>query len=225
MNSQKLKCVVFDMDGTLTQTNELIYDSFNHIAEKYIKKRLTPKEIVAYFGPPEEEAVRNLIGSEHIDEAMNEYYYFYQKYHDRLATLYPGIKDLLIFLRGKGMILGLFTGKGRRTTEITLRAFDIARYFDIVMTGDDVDHFKPSGDGLRKIMQRFSLSADELLMVGDSVADIRASRDGGVAIASVLWDSYSKDHVLQVSTDYVFHSVAEFRLWLEGELHNTSGTS
>lgn len=62
------------MDGTLTQTNQLIFESFNHIAEKYINKRLTPKEIVALFGPPEEEAVENMIGSQHIDSAMNEYH-------------------------------------------------------------------------------------------------------------------------------------------------------
>ena len=76
--SQKLRCIIFDMDGTLTQTNQLIYDSFNHVAEKYIHKRLTPKEIVAFFGPPELEAVEKMIGSRHIDEAMKEYYHFYQ---------------------------------------------------------------------------------------------------------------------------------------------------
>ena len=67
------------MDGTLTQTHQLIFDSFNHIAEKYINKRLTPEEIVALFGPPEEEAVQNMIGAQHIKGAMDEYYHFCQE--------------------------------------------------------------------------------------------------------------------------------------------------
>src|SRR5208283_5591742 len=140
------------MDGTLTQTNQLIYESFNHIAEKYLHKRLTPKEIIALFGPPEEEGVERMIGSQHIEMAMEEYYQFYQDRHNDLSSLYPGIKELLELIKSKGFLVALFTGKGRRTTGITLRQFGIKQYFDIVITGDDVEHFKPSGDGIRKIM-------------------------------------------------------------------------
>jgi pyrophosphatase PpaX len=222
---QKLRCIIFDMDGTLTQTNQLIYDSFNHVAEKYINKRLTPKEIVAYFGPPEQEAVEKIIGTRHIDEAMKEYYHFYQERHNDLASLYPGIKELLDFVKLNGILIGLFTGKGRRTTEITLHEFGIERYFDIVITGDDVDHFKPSGDGIRKIMAQFSLQPDEVLMVGDAIADIKASRECGVRIAAVVWDSYGKETVMEAATDYLFHSVQEFHSWLEQMFHKTTGIS
>ena len=206
------------MDGTLTQTNQLIFESFNHIAEKYINKRLTPKEIVALFGPPEEEAVENMIGSQHIENAMNEYYHFYQDRHNDLASLYPGIRELLEFVKSKGILVALFTGKGRRTTEITLHQFGIGQYFDMVVTGDDVDHFKPSGDGIKKIMQRYSLHSDEVLMVGDAVADITAARECGVPIASVVWDSYGKEMVMKATTDFLFHNVGELREWLEQTL-------
>lgn len=225
LNPRPLRCIIFDMDGTLTQTNQLIYDSFNHIAEKYINKRLTPNEIAAFFGPPEKEAVENMIGTLHIDDAMKEYYHFYQERHNDLASLYPGIKELLTFVKEQGIVVGLFTGKGRRTTEITLQEFGIGHYFDIVMTGDDVDHFKPSGDGIRKIMDRYSLRPDEVLMVGDAVADIRASRESGVRIAAVVWDSYGKETVMQTATDYLFHSVQEFRSWVGHQLHRESRKS
>jgi HAD superfamily hydrolase (TIGR01509 family) len=206
------------MDGTLTQTNQLIYESFNHIAEKYINKRLTEKEVIAFFGPPEEEAVENMIGPQHIVSAMDEYYHFYQDRHNALASLYPGIKQLLEFVRANGILVALFTGKGRRTTEITLHEFGIRQYFDMVVTGDDVDHFKPSGDGIRKIMQQYSLQPGEVLMVGDAVADITAARECGVPIASVVWDSYGKEMVMKEKTDLLFHSVGEFRMWLEQTL-------
>jgi len=206
------------MDGTLTQTNQLIYESFNHIAEKYLHKRLTPKEIIALFGPPEEEGVERMIGSQHIEMAMEEYYQFYQDRHNDLSSLYPGIKELLELIKSKGFLVALFTGKGRRTTGITLRQFGIKQYFDIVITGDDVEHFKPSGDGIRKIMQRYSLLSDEVLMVGDAVADITAARECGVPVASVVWDSYGKEMVMKAKTDFLFHSVGEFRLWLEQTL-------
>ncbi len=203
------------MDGTLTQTNQLIYDSFNHVAEKYIGKRLTPNEIVALFGPPEKEAVENMIGSQHIERAMTDYYKFYHDNHNSLASLYPGVKELLEFLKSNDVIIGLFTGKGRRATKISLEQFDIKQYFDVTMTGDDVDEFKPSGDGIKKIMQKFSLQPDVVLMVGDAVADFTASREAGVEIASVVWDSYGKNDVMQLSSDYLFHNVDEFFDWLQ----------
>ncbi|MBW7889319.1 MAG: HAD-IA family hydrolase [Bacteroidetes bacterium] len=217
MNEQQTtyKCIIFDMDGTLTQTNQLIYDSFNHIAEKYINKRLTPAEVIAYFGPPEKEAVEAMIGSEQIETAMKEYYSFYHSNHNQLASLYPGIVEILNFLKEQQVRIGLFTGKGRNTTDITLQQFEIEQYFDLTITGDDVDEFKPSGDGIRKIMQKFSLRPDEVLMVGDAVADIKAARETNVQIASVLWDSYGKDAVLQLQSDFIFHSVEEFSRWLQ----------
>jgi HAD superfamily hydrolase (TIGR01549 family) len=202
------------MDGTLTRTNQLIYDSFNHVAEKYINKRLSPAEIVALFGPPEKEAVENMIGSRHIDAAMEEYYDFYRIEHHRLASLFPGVIEILQFLKTQGVLIALFTGKGRKTTDISLREFGIAGYFDMTVTGDDVDEFKPSGDGIRKIMEKYSLDPSEVLMVGDAVADFKASRETGVDIATVVWDSYAKDEVMQLPSDFHFHDVDVLAAWL-----------
>ncbi len=202
------------MDGTLTQTNQLIYDSFNHVAEKYINKHLTPAEVIAFFGPPEKEAVEHMIGSQHIDIAMVDYYRFYHQEHNNLAFLYPGIRELLEFLKSKNIIIALFTGKGRRTTDISLGQFNITQYFQMTVTGDDVDEFKPSGNGIKKILEKFSLHPDDALMVGDAVADFKASRETGVDIASVVWDSYGKADVVQLSPDYLFHDVKEFFDWL-----------
>lgn len=203
------------MDGTLTQTNQLIYDSFNHVAGKYINKHLTPAEVIAFFGPPEKEAVENMIGSQNIEPAMVDYYRFYMNEHNNLAVVYPGIKELLQFLKAKNIIITLFTGKGRRTTDISLEKFGIAEYFQLTVTGDDVDEFKPSGNGIKKILEKFSLDPNDVLMVGDAVADFKASRETGVDIASVVWDSYGKDEVVRLLPDFIFHDVQEFFDWLK----------
>jgi HAD superfamily hydrolase (TIGR01549 family) len=145
---------------------------------------------------------------------MTEYYNFYEHYHDR-ASLFPGIDELLSTLHSRSVPVGLYTGKGRRTTTITLDKFNLTRYFDSIVTGDDVTQFKPSGEGLQKILQQFSLQPEHLLMVGDSLADVKASRATGVKIAAALWDSNSKEKVLQAKPDYVFYAVDAFRAWLQ----------
>ncbi|MBM4161434.1 MAG: HAD-IA family hydrolase [Ignavibacteria bacterium] len=211
----KLKCIIFDMDGTLTDTNRLIFDTFNYIAEKYEGKRYTEPEITAMFGPPEEGALVRVAGGAPIDDVMSDYLHFYRENHRRLARLYPGIEALLTYLRKEGVHLAMFTGKGIRTTTITLEEFGLRKYFDCVITGNDVVSHKPSPEGIRKILAHFNLAPSEALMVGDSVNDVKASRGAGVRIAAVLWDSYGKEQVVQMQTDLAFHDVTEFHNWLK----------
>lgn len=212
-----LKCVIFDMDGTLTQTNRLIFDSFNYIALKYEGKRYSEPEITAMFGPPEEGALINIVGRERIGEAMKDYLQFYIAHHNELARLYPGIKEIVVHLKKRGVHVALFTGKGIDTTSITMDKFGLTPYFDYVVTGSDVTNHKPSAEGIRKIIDHFGLQPDEVLMVGDAVPDVKASHEAGVKIAAVLWDAYGKEKVLQMKTDFVFHDVKEFSEWLRGQ--------
>jgi pyrophosphatase PpaX len=211
---KKYSCIIFDMDGTLTQTNRLIFEAFNYVAEKHIKKKLSEEEIIALFGPPEDECLIAVVGPERIEAAIADYYRFYHDHHNELAQLHPGIIGILNYLKQRGVKIALFTGKGRSSTDITLEQFGINEYFSVTVTGSDVAEFKPSGDGIKKILARMSLSADDVLMVGDAVSDVQAAREAGVDIAAVLWDSYGKEEVMKLHTDFLFHDVEEFSIWL-----------
>jgi pyrophosphatase PpaX len=185
------------MDGTLTQTNQLIYDSFNYIAQLYTGRTYSIPEITAMFGPPEEEALLSIVRPDQIDAVMKDYLSFYQTHHHHTARMYPGMENILSSIKKHGTRIALFTGKGMPTATITLREFR-----------------KPSSEGLIKIMQHFALQPDEVLMVGDSDVDVKAAHEAGVKIAAVLWDSYAKEKVLKMKTDFVFHDTKEFQNWL-----------
>lgn len=206
------------MDGTLTQTNQLIFDSFNAIVERYQGKRMKDGEITALFGPPEEGALAKVVGEELVPKVMDEYLEFYRSNHRRLATIYPGIRPLLDYLKSRKQYLALFTGKGIHTTRITLEEFGLADLFDCVITGNDVEEHKPSGEGIRTILERFRLQPEQALMVGDSVADVKAARDAGVPVVSVIWDSYARDRVVQLNGENVFETVADLHEWLRRKL-------
>ena len=206
-------CVVFDMDGTLTNTNRLIFDSFNHIVETYRGGRMADREIAALFGPPEEGALRAIVGDERLEEAMQRYLEFYRGNHRSLASVYPGIPELLEELHDRGVLLAVFTGKGRKTADISLEILGLTRFFRKVVTGNDVVRHKPSGEGLASILADFQVPRERTLMVGDSVSDILAAREAGVPVASVLWDSYARERVLQLERDFTFHAVDDFAAW------------
>ncbi len=211
----RFSCIIFDLDGTLTRTNELIYATFNHVAEKYLNRVYTPVEITGMFGPPEDVAIGKLVGSERLDDAMDDFYDFYERHHPKMAAAYEGVRELLEHVKREGVVLALFTGKGKRSTLITLRMLGIASYFDLVVTGHDVRSYKPSADGIRRVMTHFGLEPEKVLMVGDAVADVKAAREAGVRMAAALWDSYGKENVMQMDVDYSFHSIGEFARWLK----------
>lgn len=209
-----LACVIFDLDGTLTRTNELIFASFNHVAQKYLGKTLTNEEIIGLFGPPEERGMSVLVGSDAAAPAMEDLCDYYKRYHHELASLHHGVEDILRYLQSHGVKIALFTGKGRRTTEITLRELNIHRYFDLIVSGSDVVNHKPHHEGITRVLQTFSLRPSEVLMVGDALADLKASRAAGVRMAAVVWDSYDRDRVMQAHADYLFAEVEELYAWL-----------
>ncbi len=220
-------CVIFDVDGTLTRTNELIFASFNHVAARHLHRTFSPPEIIALFGPPEEGALLKVFGPDHLDTIMEELLEFYAANHPAMASLHRGIEDLLRLLRAEEVGLAVFTGKGRRTTSITLDALGIAGYFDFVVTGNDVVHHKPHPEGILRILDHFGVGPGETLMIGDSLSDIRASRAAGVRVASVTWDTYDPARVRAANPDYLFETVEGMTSWFqdlfrEGEQRNTA---
>lgn len=201
------KGIIFDIDGTLTSTNQLIFSSFNHIAEKYLGKTFTDDEIISLFGPTEDVILKEWCG-ENFNAAKIDYYNFYRSNHS-MADLYPGILELLKHLKEKDVLLSIFTGKGRQASLITLEELRIIKFFDLIVTGDDVNNHKPSSEGILKFLNKFNLNAGEVLMVGDSVSDVKASKEAGVQIASALWDSYAVEKIKTLGSDYYFNTVQE----------------
>ena len=220
---KRLSCVIFDLDGTLADTGRLIFASFNHIAERYTGRAWSEQEILATFGPTEEVAIREIVGDAHAAEAIELFHEFYAAQHDVMAAEHSGIREVLAYLRSNGVILALFTGKGKRTTAVTLRALGMDGLFDLLVTGDDVGEHKPSAEGIRKVLSAFGLTPDSALMVGDSAGDIAAARGAGVPVASVAWDAYARTKAGLPGADHTFGSVPEFATFIRSAVPHNAG--
>ena len=115
----KYKGIIFDIDGTLTSTFDLIFASFNYVMKKYLNKNYSNEEIIGLFGPTEDQILDELCG-ENSEKAKEDYYNFYSKNH-HMAGLYPGIKEILEYIKSKNVFLSIYTGKGRKAAAITLK--------------------------------------------------------------------------------------------------------
>ena len=204
---------IFDIDGTITSTYDLIFASFNYVDEKYLHKSFTNDEMASLFGPTEEVILRELMNGNY-EEARKDYFDFYTKRHNEMADIFPGIREALQFIKSMHLPISIYTGKGKKSAEITLRKIGVYDYFDMIVTGDDVENFKPSPEGIIKFLDKFKLECDKVLMIGDSVVDIEAAKGAGVRSALVLWDSYSSANADNHGADYVFTSVGQFNKFL-----------
>ena len=210
---RKFDGIIFDIDGTLTETNELIYATFNHVIGKYLNTTYTSQEITALFGPTAETIIRDLI-KENTEEAVEDYFNFYESNHFSMAKVYDGISEIIIGIRNLGIPLSIYTGKGRRSSMITLKQAGLIDYFDMIVTGDDIADHKPSPEGVDMFVEKFGLTREKVLMIGDAPADVKAARATGIKIASVLWDSYAKEEVMKMGSDYYFNTVEDIKEFL-----------
>ncbi|HPN37486.1 MAG TPA: HAD family hydrolase [Melioribacteraceae bacterium] len=211
------KGYIFDIDGTITATNKLIFATFNHVADKYLNKFLTDSEIISLFGPTEDIILKDWMGH-NFEQARKDYYKFYDLNHEKMASAYPGIIDIILEIKNCGLPLGIYTGKGRTSTEITLKKIGIFSYFDLIISGDDVKNHKPSPEGINKFIEKFNLLPENILMIGDAPADIIAAKTAGAKVASVLWDSYAIDTIKRLKADFYFETVNELHKFIRRQL-------
>jgi HAD superfamily hydrolase (TIGR01549 family) len=213
----KFSCIVFDIDGTLVSTNELIFASFNHVTNKYLNKSLSPEEIIALFGPPEDIILVEWFG-EISEQVKEEYYRFYTDNHKKMAVEIEGLKEVLELIKFKSVPMSIFTGKGRKTSLITLQQIGMLDYFDLLVTGDDVKNHKPFPDGLIKIMEHYNADPGEVLLIGDAPSDIEAAKAAGIKSATVLWDCYAVEKVYELKGDYYFSTVKELKEFISDHI-------
>lgn len=216
---------IWDLDNTIVGSSKLLWGAFQWVAERFAQRSMTPEEIVALYGPPEDVVIERIVGKDKKEAALRAFYEFYEREHDHLVTLFPKVLEVLSFLRTRGVKQALFTAKGRKSASITLDRLHLAPYFDLVLCGDEVQKAKPYSDGVVHILRYFDVPPGEALYVGDSPLDAQAAHSAGVAFALALWDSFHRHQAENIQAEYVFATPEEMLLWAQkvygGEEHAT----
>jgi len=202
-----LSCLILDLDGTVADNSDMIIDIYRQILQKYLGRAYSRQEILSLFGPPEGAILKHLLPPESFEDALENFYRLYEERHAERAFLE---RQRLKEIRSWGLRLALFSGKGRRSAEITLRKLHLQGIFDVVVTGEDVSRSKPNPEGVRMALMKLEASPEEVLLVGDSPLDIQAGRAAGVETGAALWGTKQRQELLTSAPDYIFPSVPDF---------------
>ena len=211
-----LKAVLFDLDGTIGNTLPLCLTAFRESIEPLAGRSLTDEEIVGTFGPSEEGTIAVLL-PERQAEGVNHYLLRYEELHCRWPSPFEGIPEILAYLKAKRLFVGLITGKGERSTNLTLRNYELENYFDVVKTGASSGPVKDRR--IEEVIKEFSLDRKGILYVGDAPSDVKACRDCNIKIAAAAWaPTANAAELQQMRPDFLFSSVAAFSEFLRREL-------
>jgi HAD superfamily hydrolase (TIGR01509 family) len=175
----KTRAVVFDLDGTLLDSLSLVLRAIAHAIEPFGPVPPT-MEIFSQLGGPPERFLPALVGDErHVPVAMARMEAFHQT-HQHLIRPFDGAGALLEQLRAREVALGIWTGRDRASGDALLRAHRLHEHFATVVYGDDLPTHKPDPQGLREILARLGVAANETIFVGDADVDVLGGEACGV---------------------------------------------
>ena len=190
---RSLDVFLFDLDGTLIDSLELIRRSLVHTLASHGLPALTRAEWLDGLGTPLVAQFRRYTDDpRQLDALVRTYRTWNLAHHDALVRPYDGVRAALESLKDSGGRLGVVTSKQRASARRGLERCGLADLFEVLVGADDVDQGKPAPDPVLLALERLGARAERAIYVGDAPHDITAGRAAGTRTAAVLWGSLSR---------------------------------
>jgi pyrophosphatase PpaX len=206
--SKRITTLLFDLDGTLIDTNELIISSFIHTLNHYYPDQYKREDVLPFMGPPLADTFMK-IDSERVDEMIERYRKYNLENHDLLVKEFDGVYETIQALHEQGYKMAIVSTKIRDTVIKGLRLTKLDKFFDVVVGLDDVKHAKPDPEPLQKALHQLGSTPDEALMIGDNSHDILGGKNAGTKTAGVAWSAKGKEYLAQFEPDYMIEHIQD----------------
>jgi pyrophosphatase PpaX len=213
---RQLQAVLFDLDGTLIDTVELILVSMRHATLEVLGASPADDVLMSGVGMPLLTQFRDL-APDHADELLRVYREFNHVYHDDIAKAYPGTLDVLEELRSRGIRMGIVTSKGEVAATMGIDLFGLRGFAEVIVTADDVETHKPDPYPLAYAATLLNVDLRYCVYVGDSPHDMLAAVSGGAIPVAALWGAFPPDDVLAPGPDFALNDIRELPALLAGE--------
>jgi len=204
---QKIEAALFDVDGTLLNTAEFVYQACEYTFRVHQLPVRSRAEMTLVMGKPLEECYRLLSPGEDAYQ-LCETHRAFQAQNLHLSTPFPNTLETLRRLKQIGIKIGAITTRSKRTSLKTLEAGSILSYCDVVISGEDVQHPKPHSEPLLKALQRLAIEPEKAVMIGDTDADILAGKSAGMMTIGVSYGFHGL-RIAESHPNFVINDIAE----------------
>lgn len=207
----RINTVLFDFDGTLMNTNELIIGSWQHTYETITGIPGNREEIISTFG----ETLKVSMGKAFPDYPAHEAVEIYRSYQrgkfGDYISLFPGMLELLQELKNNAYRTAIVTSRLKPTTMEGLEKFELHQYLDTIVTMEDCTKHKPDPEPVLIALEKLKAKPDESIMLGDSMFDIKCAKAAGVKSVLVGWAMAvtEEDKCGPYAPDYIIETAEE----------------
>ncbi len=198
---ERMRYLLFDLDGTLADTIELIIFCFHETLRILDLPPRSDEQILSEIGRPLHLQARD-VDAERAEEIFTLYQGLYEQHRERLMREFPGIRAALQALRERGYRLGVVTSKRSSSAGTDIAYLNLESFFELVITADDTQRHKPYPEPVLEALQRLGASNEEATYIGDSPYDLRSAHAARVLAGAVSWGPFPRESLLAEKPDY-----------------------
>ncbi|GCE14968.1 HAD family hydrolase [Tengunoibacter tsumagoiensis] len=196
-----MKAILFDLDGTLINSEWLAKESYNYGVRQVVQRDLSPLEIQHIAGKPISVFLTNFPGQE--TEILTTIFYYYEQHLEKIRP-YDQIHDMLQELSSAGLKMGIVTSQLRIFAEKVLANTDLKSYFQTIISAEDCQEHKPHPLPLLHAAQHLDIHVNDCVYIGDQLTDIEAAHAAGMKSGAALWGEGNREILVQLSPTFVF---------------------
>ncbi|ROR21946.1 HAD superfamily hydrolase (TIGR01549 family) [Mobilisporobacter senegalensis] len=189
----KYKALIFDIDGTLLDTESCVLISLQHTLYRATGKMYKKEDLYFALGIPGEDALKQL-GIPNVKYVMNIWEEYYKQY-SFMTKNFPGMYETLDKLNSKNITLGIVTSKTRKEYKNDFEPHPFSNFFPISICADDTLLHKPNPEPLLSALEKLKVNPYEAIYIGDSCYDMECAKKANVAGALALWGCRLPDNI------------------------------
>jgi len=180
-----IKCIAFDVDGTLIDTGDAIILSLQKVLREELGREYPPEELYFAFGIPGAATLKTFEIAD-IEGVLSKWLRYLDDFSS-LVKVFDGIEGCLKKVKSKGIKAGIVTSKSREEFECGFIPMGLAHYFDYVVCADDTSDHKPHPAPLLKLLELSGNAPEDIAYIGDTVYDKKCAEGAGVRFGLALW--------------------------------------
>jgi pyrophosphatase PpaX len=215
VTSPRWTTAVFDLDGTLADTIDLIVESYQHAFRTVLGREEDPTVIRSWIGRPLINAFRDH-SPEHADELYATYLQWNADNTERLIRGYDGVREVLSDLRAAGVRVGVATSKRRESALQAMDILGLSEHVEDLVAMEDTERHKPDPTPILLCLERLGRGSNDAVYVGDAVVDVLAGKAAGVDTLAVTWGAGTTEALYGVRPTVVAQDSAGLREALLG---------
>lgn len=216
-SNKKYKAILFDFDYTLADSSKGACECVQYALESMGYKPASNEKVCKTIGLSLADTFKALTGNCCLSDSNTFKEYFVEKADQVMADntiLFYDVKNLIIFIKNKGLKCGIVSTKYRYRIENILARNGLDEQFDIIIGGEDVCSQKPDPEGLLKAIETLVLKKSDCLYVGDSTIDARTAKNARVDFIAVLTGTTSRDEFADFNAIHVISNLKEMQVVL-----------